>query len=289
MESEQLGEYVGENNWQTGDNISETPVENDQVQNNGYQYDSDTGNGIQDNIQQWNGVQQNNNDQNNNVQNNNAWNNNPAWNNQSQTGNNMQTTSRADNESAVKMPENLLPTSTPVPTPKPTEKIRSQRKNDPDQLRHQRLSYRKKGKIRRNKIKQRKQQKENTNTDNSKVLQNKKDQGDIAEYMHVKDESVRFYCTQNTDSSHTPQIQIISQGSVQILSFRLNKTECPWHWEGDRIIPETEDEKCKRNRCVGYFSRWKTDQKMDPWSFFCIDASGKQCYNLSYYIIISIF
>ena len=77
------------------------------------------------------------------------------------------------------------------------------------------------------------------------MLQNKEDQGNTAEYTHVKDESVKFYCTQNTDSSHTPQIQIISKGSVQILSFRINGTECPWHWEGDWIIPDTEDENVK--------------------------------------------
>lgn len=77
------------------------------------------------------------------------------------------------------------------------------------------------------------------------MFQNKENQGDTVEYTHVKDEAVKFHCTQNTDSFHTPRIQIISRGSVQILSFRLNKTECPWHWEGDWIIPDTEDENVK--------------------------------------------
>lgn len=88
-------------------------------------------------------------------------------------------------------------------------------------------------------------EKENKNIGNSKVFQNKENQGDTVEYTHVKDEAVKFHCTQNTDSFHTPRIQIISRGSVQILSFRLNKTECPWHWEGDWIIPDTEDENVK--------------------------------------------
>ena len=100
------------------------------------------------------------------------------------------------------------------------------------------------------------------------MFQNKENQGDTVEYTHVKDEAVKFHCTQNTDSFHTPRIQIISRGSVQILSFRLNKTECPWHWEGDWIIPDTEDE----------------NESPD---FFLIDASGNQCYNLSYYINFS--
>ena len=251
-------ENTWENNWQTGDNTSETPTQNDQIQNNGYQYDSDTGNGIQDNIQQWNGVQQN-----NNVQSNNAWNNNSAGNNQSQTGNNMQATSQTDNESTVKMPENPAPTSTPVPTPKPTKHPKPTKTPKSTQTPTPKLS-KKKNKKKQNKAK--KTEKENTKTDNSKVLQNKEDQGNTAEYTHVKDEFVKFYCTQDTDSSHTPQIQIISQGSVQILSFRLNKTECPWHWEGDRIIPETEDKNVKEIDVL-VISQGGKLIKMDPWIF----------------------
>ena len=231
-------ENTWENNRQTGDNTSETPAQNDQTQDNGYQYDSDTGNGTQDNIQQWNGVQQN-----NNVQSNNAWNNNSAGNNQSQTGNNMQATSQTDNESTVKMPENPAPTSTPVPTPKPTKHPKPTKTSKSTQTPTPKLSKKK-----------------------NKKKQNKEDQGDTAEYTHVKDESVKFYCTQNTDSSHTPQIQIISQGSVQILSFRLNKTECPWHWEGDRIIPETEDKNVKEIDVL-VISQGGKLIKMDPWIF----------------------
>ena len=87
------------------------------------------------------------------------------------------------------------------------------------------------------------------------MFQNKENQGDTVEYTHVKDEAVKFHCTQNTDSFHTPRIQIISRGSVQILSFRLNKTECPWHWEGDWIIPDTEDENVKE-LFNEYVRRW---------------------------------
>ena len=140
------------------------------------------------------------------------------------------------------MPENLLPTSTPVPTLKPTKNPKPTKTPKSTQTPTPKPS-KKKNKKKQNKAK--KTEKENTNIDNSKMLQNKEDQGDTVKYTHVKDESVKFYCTQNTDSSHTPQIQIISQGSVQILSFRLNKTECPWHWEGDWIIPDTEDENVK--------------------------------------------
>lgn len=249
-------ENTWENNRQTGDNTSETPVQNDQAQDNGYQYDSDIGNGTQDNIQQWDGVQQDNTD----------WNEGSQWSNdsnQSQADNNMQTTSRTDNESDVKMPENLLPTSTPVPTPKPTKNPKPTKTPKSTQTRTPK-SLKKKNKKKQNKAK--KTEKENTKTDNSKVLQNREDQGNTAEYTHVKDKAVKFYCTQNTDSSHTPQIQIISQGSVQILSFRLDGTECPWHWEGDRIIPETEDENVKEIDVL-VISQGGKLIKMDPWIF----------------------
>lgn len=258
-----VGRIRGKINRQTGDNTSETPAQNDQTQDNGYQYDSDTGNGTQDNIQQWNGVQQNNTDwnnssqwnnnsqnnnvqnnnaQNNNVQSNNARNNNSAWNAQPQTDNNMQITSRTDNESAVKISEKPTPTSIPVPTPKPAKNPKPTKTPKSTQPPTPKLS-KKKNKKKQNKAK--KTEKENKNTGNSKVFQNKENQGDTVEYTHVKDEAVKFHCTQNTDSFHTPRIQIISRGSVQILSFRLNKTECPWHWEGDWIIPDTEDENVK--------------------------------------------
>ena len=222
-----------------------------------YLNDSQWDNNFQDNNVQ------NNNAQNNNVQSNNARNNNSAWNNQSQTDNNMQTTSRTDNESAVKMPENPIPTSTPVPTPKPTKHPKPTKTPKSTQTPTPKSS-KKKNKKKQNKAK--KTEKDNTNTDNSKVLQNKEDQGDTAEYTHVKDESVKFYCTQNTDSSHTPQIQIISQGSVQILSFRINGTECPWHWEGDRIIPEIDDKNVKEIEVL-VISQGGKLIKMDPWIF----------------------
>ena len=118
------------------------------------------------------------------------------------------------------------------------------------------------------------------------MFQNKENQGDTVEYTHVKDEAVKFHCTQNTDSFHTPRIQIISRGSVQILSFRLNKTECPWHWEGDWIIPDTEDENVKEIELLVISQGGKLDKNESP-DFFLIDASGKQCYNLSYYINFS--
>ena len=80
---------------------------------------------------------------------------------------------------------------------------------------------------------------ENKNTDNSEELQNTDAQLDTVKYAHAKDEPVTFQCTQNPDNPHTPQIQIISQGSVQILSVRLNGIECLWHWEENCIIPDT--------------------------------------------------
>lgn len=227
QEEQHWNQSSWENTWQTGDNTSETPAQNNQTQDNGYQSDPDTGNGIQDNIQQWNdtpqsstdwnnGGQWNNNSQwynnsqsNNSTQNsNNIQDNNSAWNNQSQTDNGMQTTSQTG-KSTVKTPEETSLTSTPVPTPKPSS----------------------------NKKKQNKAKK----TDNSKELQNQDGQMDTVKYTHVKDEPVEFHYKQNPDKPCTPQIQIISQGSVQILSFRLDGTECPWHWEEDWIIADIED------------------------------------------------
>ena len=89
----------------------------------------------------------------------------------------------------------------------------------------------------------------------------------LPESINVKDEAVKFHCTQNTDSFHTPRIQIISRGSVQILSFRLNKTECPWHWEGDWIIPDTEDENVKEIELL-VISQGGKLIKMNPRIFF---------------------
>ena len=152
----------------------------------------------------------------------------------------MQITSRTDNESAVKISEKPTPTSIPVPTPKPAKNPKPTKTPKSTQPPTPKPS-KKKNKKKQNKAKKT----ENKNIGNSKVFQNKENQGDTVEYTHVKDEAVKFHCTQNTDSFHTPRIQIISRGSVQILSFRLNKTECPWHWEGDWIIPDTEDENVK--------------------------------------------
>ena len=168
-----------------------------------------------------------------------------------------------DNESAVKIPENPAPTSIPAPTPKSTKNPKPTKTPKSTQTPTPKPS-KKKNKKKQNKAK--KTEKENKNTGNSKVFQNKEKQGDTVEYTRVKDEAVKFYCTQNTDSSHTPQIQIIAQGSVQILSFRLNKTECPWHWEGDRIIPETEDKNVKEIELL-VISQGGKLIKMDPWIF----------------------
>lgn len=216
-----------------------------------------------DNNSQWDNNSQNNNVQNNNVQSNNARNNNSAWNAQPQTDNNMQITSRTDNESAVKISEKPTPTSIPVPTPKPAKNPKPTKTPKSTQPPTPKPS-KKKNKKKQNKAK--KTEKENKNTGNSKVFQNKENQGDTVEYTHVKDEAVKFHCTQNTDSFHTPRIQIISRGSVQILSFRLNKTECPWHWEGDWIIPDTEDENVKEIELL-VISQGGKLIKMNPWIF----------------------
>lgn len=90
---------------------------------------------------------------------------------------------------------------------------------------------------------------------------------DAVKYAHTKDEPVKFQCTQNSDDSHIPQIQIISKGSVQILSFRINETECPWHWEEDRIIPDAaiNDDTNKIELLV--ISQGGKLIEMTPWSF----------------------
>ena len=129
------------------------------------------------------------------------------------------------------------------------------------------LNQKRKKKNKKKQNKAKKTEKGNKNTGNSKVFQNKENQGDTVEYTHVKDEAVKFHCTQNTDSFHTPRIQIISRGSVQILSFRLNKTECPWHWEGDWIIPDTEDENVKEIELL-VISQGGKLIKMNPRIFF---------------------
>lgn len=207
-------ENTWENNRQTGDNIAETPVQNDQTQDNGYQYNSDIGNKIQDNMQQWDDIQQNNTDWDNGDQ----WDNNFTWNNQFQVDKNMQTTSGTDNESTVKMPEEALLTSTPIPrseeNPKPTKTPKSTQTPTPEPIKKKNKKKRKKA--------------------------DKSDQVSSAGYAYAKDEPIEFQYIQNPDNPSILQIQIISRGSVQILSFRLGGTECPWHWEGDCLVSDME-------------------------------------------------
>lgn len=249
---ENTWESSWESSWQTGDNASETTEQNDQMQDNRYKDNSDIGNGTQDNTQQWNDIQQSSNDwnngnqwdsnsqgynnsQNNNTQDNNIQNNNSAWNDQSQTDNKIQTAPQTDSGSPVKTPEETSPTSTPMPTPQPTKNPKPTKTPKPTQTPTPKPS-KKKNKKKQNKVKKI----ENKSTDNFKELQNTDAQLDTVKYAHAKDEPVTFQCTQNPDNSHIPQIQILSQGSVQILSVCLNGTECPWHWEEDKVVSDTE-------------------------------------------------
>ena len=86
-------------------------------------------------------------------------------------------------------------------------------------------------------------------------------------YAHAKDEPVTFQCTQNPDNSHIPQIQILSQGSVQILSVCLNGTECPWHWEEDKVVSDTEADGDQNKIELLAVSQGGKLIKMDPWIF----------------------
>ena len=108
---------------------------------------------------------------------------------------------------------------------------------------------------------------ENKSTDNSKELQNTDAQLDTVKYAHAKDEPVTFQCTQNPDNPHIPQIQILSQGSVQILSVCLNGTECPWHWEEDKVVSDTEADGDQNKIELLAVSQGGKLIKMDPWIF----------------------
>ena len=122
--------------------------------------------------------------------------------------------------------------------------------------------------IKKNKKKQNKAKKiENKSTDNSKELQNTDAQLDTVKYAHAKDEPVTFQCTQNPDNPHIPQIQILSQGSVQILSVCLNGTECPWHWEEDKVVSDTEADGDQNKIELLAVSQGGKLIKMDPWIF----------------------
>lgn len=61
-----------------------------------------------------------------------------------------------------------------------------------------------------------------------------------------KKSSIRFQG--NSDLNSCFSIQIFSEGSIQVLSLQINSRECPWHWEGDRIVPETNYGKKSKNR-----------------------------------------
>ena len=164
--------------------------------------------------------------------------------------------------SPVKTPEETSPTSTPMPTPQPTKNPKSTKTPKPTQTPTPKPSQKK------NKKKQNKAKKiENKSTDNSKELQNTDAQLDTVKYAHAKDEPVTFQCTQNPDNPHIPQIQILSQGSVQILSVCLNGTECPWHWEEDKVVSDTEADGDQNKIELLAVSQGGKLIKMDPWIF----------------------
>ena len=265
-----------ENTWQNDDNdTSEIPAQNSQMQNNqaqndqgqdnGYQYNTDMGNKAQDHTQWWEDNTQQNYSHDDFSQN-----------NQYQTDDNIQTTSRAENEATVEIPERISTTSDPMPastmtsTPKPTQtpkptKTPRQTKTPKPTRPPTPETVKKKNKKKQNKIN--KTEKNNKNTDNSGESQGGENQPDIVKYIHAKDESVEFQCTQNPDNFHIPQIQIISKGSVQVLSFRLNGIECPWHWKEDRVVSDIAV-----NHNVGKIELLVISQggkliKMDPWIF----------------------
>lgn len=78
-----------------------------------------------------------------------------------------------------------------------------------------------------------------------------------------QDERIEF----KTQIKKYPEIHIISQGSVQVLSLRLNKMECPWHWEGDRICLERGGEKDENTVELLVISQGGKLVKMSPWIF----------------------
>lgn len=74
------------------------------------------------------------------------------------------------------------------------------------------------------------------------------EQKNFAKYVHVKDESVEFQYQNGNEKSQTPRIRIISEGSVQILSLRVNGAECSWHWKGDWVVPDEESRAVKNEK-----------------------------------------
>ena len=246
-------ENTWENSWQTDSSTTENTTQNSHVQDNEYQYNNGTGNGTQDNMQDstqpWNNNPQqnniggngntqwdNNSQQNNNFQGNNSiQGDNSQWNSQYQidnnTQNNTQNISQTDNGLTVKRPEEISPTSTstPIPTPKPAKHQKPTKTPKPTRIPTPKS-------VKKNKRTQNSTKKESKNAGDFKNSKNEDVQVYTGKYAHTKNEPVEFQCIQTPDNSHTPQIKIVSQGSVQILSVRFNGMECPWYWEEDKII-----------------------------------------------------
>lgn len=158
----------------------------------------------------------------------------------------------------------VTPTSRPVQTPKPTKPPKATKTPKPTRTPAPEPMKKKNEKKQNGRNET---GKENKNADNSENLKNGDDQGNSVKYICAKDESVEFKCTQNPDNSHIPQVQIISKGSVQVLSFRLNGTECPWHWEGDWIVPEVAIDGDTNKIELLVVSQGGKLIKMEPWSF----------------------
>lgn len=247
----------GENTWQNGEDTTEIPAQGDQGQDSGYQYNTDTGNGAQDNTQWWDDQYQ-------------------------VDDNDGQTVSQTGNEDVSEISGEIVPTLSPMPTstmtpsigsgqtsrvtetPRVTEIPKATETPKPTQTPTPEAT---KKKIKKKQNGRNETGKENKNTDNSKDLKNGDDQGDTVKYMHAKDETVEFQCTQNPGNSHIPQIQIISKGSVQVLSFRMNGTESPWHWEKDWIVSDAAVNGDANKVELLVVSQGGKLIKMEPWIF----------------------
>lgn len=59
----------------------------------------------------------------------------------------------------------------------------------------------------------------------------------------AKNYKVDFHHKKNIAEGEILQIEIRSECVLSVLSLRLNGKECPWHWEGNRIVLESKIKK----------------------------------------------
>lgn len=85
--------------------------------------------------------------------------------------------------------------------------------------------------------------------------------------QHLPDVPVDFLHQEQIQEGDCPSITLCSEGSVQILSFRINDREGSWHWKENSIIADTPIGKGEYQIQLLVLTQGGKTAYMDPWKF----------------------